>query len=668
MLKKYFTFLLLFCAVMHGAENYPGKLKRQDGRIFLEIHGKQIYPSGLRWWLGKKADKDFYAEPGVVKDFSGQGIKIVFLSTSLGWKEDGTYDYTAIDRAVEKILKESSVYIIPAIDMRWGTAWWNKKNPGERYMRMVKGVVTPRGGSSTASFFSDRFRVKAETALRNYIRHMEEKGYASRVIGYQVNWGKAGEWISWEHLADMNPAALEKFRSFLRQKYKNDVKLLRSAWKDAAVCFDTAVPAAELHRTGNEHGYINDPADSSRIPDYVECYRTAITDMLLHFLRVVKSATSGRALAGAYVSPGYYYQQFERVVKSDSFDFGVSSSLYFNRRINGVSLSQAISLEAFRKNGKLYWHDADSRTYLWPDERSGVCLNVYESIMFNRREFGSMFTKGMGLTWYNLNWDRNVYNNAAIMKEIGKIQALSGAALETGCDFSSHAEIAVVYDPINVFRNPYRSNAPLFVNYLKMGAPVDFYTLNDLKHLVDAGTQYKLVILAGCGYLESEERGYIKVLQKDRRTLLFMYANGIAGKDGFDCSAVKELSGFDSVFETGSELKIHTVPEYRNLFPDVIPMLGQIAAPAGVRRLCVIPENGDEVIAVSARDGKAAFVIRRNSDWTAIQFPGYQTYPSVLRAIAELAGCRIFYPYTDSTIQSCRDFISLTGGAAEQEL
>ena len=91
-------------------------------------------------------------------------------------------------------------------------------------------------------------------------------------------------------------------------------------------------------------------------------------------------------------------------------------------------------------------------------------------------------------------------------------------------------------------------------------------------------------------------------------------------------------------------------------------MLGQIAAPAGVRRLCVIPENGDEVIAVSARDGQAAFVIRRNSDWSDIQFPGYQTYPSVLRAIAELAGCRIFYPYTDSTIQSCRDFISLTGG------
>ena len=42
MLKKYFTFLLLFCAVMHGAENYPGKLKRQDGRIFLEIHGKEF--------------------------------------------------------------------------------------------------------------------------------------------------------------------------------------------------------------------------------------------------------------------------------------------------------------------------------------------------------------------------------------------------------------------------------------------------------------------------------------------------------------------------------------------------------------------------------------------------------------------------------------------------
>ena len=93
-----------------------------------------------------------------------------------------------------------------------------------------------------------------------------------------------------------------------------------------------------------------------------------------------------------------------------------------------------------------------------------------------------------------------------------------------------------------------------------------------------------------------------------------------------------------------------------------MPLLGQINAPSGARRLCVVPAENDNIIAVNARDGKAAWVIRKYPDWTAIQFPGYQTYSGILLEIVKTAGVKINYPYTDATYQACREFICVTGG------
>jgi len=659
-----FIALLYVSSAFASPVAYPARLVRGRNGMILEIDGKRVYPQASRFLPGFKSEKLFLADPGPVREFSDQGVKIAFVGTELGWRKDGKYDYSAVDRQLRKALEDPSVYIIPAIDMRWRTGWWPLANPGERYTRMVKGKQVPRTGmSTTASFFSDKFRDEASEALRHYIRHIEEQGWAHRVLGYQVNWGRAAEWIAWEHLADLNPHAVAAFRKFLKEKYNGDVAALRKAWKDETVDFATAYPAANMWRTADRDGYINDPAEGRRIPDYVECYRRRTTDMLLHFMGVVKDATGGKALAGTYASPGYYYQQFERIAASDRIDFGVSSSSYLNRTINGVYLTQAISLETFRKNGKLYWHDADARTHLWPEERFRGSENIYESLMSSlRRDFGSVFVKSAGITWFSLNQNRNVFGDRAIMDDIGRIRALCDSALRFDADLSSSAEAAVVYDPENIFRNPYRSNAPFYVSYIKTGIPVDFYPVYDLGHLVKAKKQYKLVVLLGCGTLTGQQREWIKALRGDRRTLLFMYANGIVDGDRFDPASSGELSGFRYEFVPGADTKVNIAPAWRDRFGASMPLPGQINAPSGARRLRIIPTEKDEVIAVSGTDGKAAWVRRRYPDWTAIQFPGYQTYPAVLRRIAESSGIRIIYPYSDGSYQSCRDFVCVTGG------
>ena len=416
-------------------------------------------------------------------------------------------------------------------------------------------------------------------------------------------------------------------------------------------------------RTAHRDGYINDPSEGRRIPDYVECYRRRTTDMLLHFTGVVKDATGGKALAGTYASPGYYYQQFERIAASDRIDFCVSSSFYGNRAINGVSLTQAVSLEIFRQNGKLYWHDADARTHLWPGERFRGSENIYESLMSAlRRDFGSVFVKRAGITWFSLNPERNIFADRAIMDDLARIRAVCDSALQLKADFSSNAEAAVVYDPANVFRNPYRSIAPFFISYVQTGIPVDFYPVYALGHLANAKKQYKLVVLLGCGTLTEQQREWIKSLRGDDRTLLFMYASGIVDGDKFSPDRAGELSGFKYEFVPGADVRMNIAPAWRDTFGPSLPMLGQINAPSGARRLRIVPNENDEVIAVSGTDGKPSWAMRKHPEWTAIQFPGYQTYPAVLRKIAAAAGIRINYPYSDGSYQSCREFICVTGG------
>lgn len=667
MKKLIFLAAIFSIFFVYGSEaNYPARLVKGKSGMVLEINGKRCYPHASRFlwnWSGK-GEKVYLAEPAPVKEFSKQGVKIAFVGTELGWRPEGKYDYTHVDKMIGKALEDPSVYIIPAIDMRWETVWWQRVNPGERFMRIVKGKIEPRnGGSTTASFFSDKFRDEASEAVRNYIKHIEEKKWAHRVIGYQINWGRAAEWIAWEHLSDLNPHAISKFREYLKVKYRNDTAALRKAWKDETVDFSTAYPAGNMLRTADKDGYINDPAEGRKIPDYVEFYRQRTTDMLLHFMKVIKDATANKALAGTYASPGYYYQEFDRIAVSDQIDFCVSSAFYNNRSIIGTSLTQAVSCETFRKNNKLYWHDADARTHIWESEHYRGSKNVYESLMAAlRREFGGIFVKQMGLTWFSLNPAANVFDNKAIMEDINRMRAICDSAVQLDADFSGNAQVAIVYEPARVFSSPYRSTAPIFINYIQMGVPVDFYPLYDLKHLAKVKKQYKLVVLLGCGTLTEKQRDWIKSLQSDQRTLLFMYANGIVKGDKFSTAYASELSGFKYEFLPTAEQKINILPAWQQKFGISMPLLGQINAPSGARRLCIIPSANDNIIAVNAKDGKAAWAIRQYPDWTAIQFPGYQTYSGVLLEIAKSAGVKINYPYTDATCQACREFICVTGG------
>ncbi|MBR7144625.1 MAG: hypothetical protein IKD10_06745, partial [Lentisphaeria bacterium] len=149
MKKLIFLAAIFSIFLVYGSDSkYPARLVKGKYGMVLEINGKRCYPHASRFlwnWSGK-GEKVYLAEPAPVKEFAKQGVKIAFVGTELGWRPEGKYDYTHVDKMIGKALEDPSVYIIPAIDMRWETVWWQRVNPGERFMRIVKGKIEPRNG------------------------------------------------------------------------------------------------------------------------------------------------------------------------------------------------------------------------------------------------------------------------------------------------------------------------------------------------------------------------------------------------------------------------------------------------------------------------------------------------------------------------------------------
>jgi len=166
--------------------NYPAEIKNVNGSPALFINGKRTFPMALRWLTGRHpGEKHFHTPDGVIEDFAKHGVKIVFCGTELGWRGIGKFDYSEIDRHIAKIIANKDVYIILAIDMRSMNYWFPKQFPDEQLILKKNGKLVPQPRVA-GSYFSDKLRTHLGDALQRYIRHIEERNWASRVIGYQI--------------------------------------------------------------------------------------------------------------------------------------------------------------------------------------------------------------------------------------------------------------------------------------------------------------------------------------------------------------------------------------------------------------------------------------------------------------------------------------------------
>ncbi|MGC9316582.1 MAG: ThuA domain-containing protein, partial [Armatimonadota bacterium] len=392
-----------------------------------------------------------------------------------------------------------------------------------------------------------------ERMLRDLIRHMEGSDYAGHIIGYQPAGGRASEWYWYgdTRAIDFAPAAIERWRVWLSDRYGGEVRALREAWGRPDATFEAAQPPTPQEREATHHGLFRDPVQGRRVVDYLRFLSDMVSRNILRSCRIVKEETGGEKIAGVFYGYSLYtprqdgFQALEQVLVSPDVDFLCSPTSYDHRRGGEPGSFVSTYFGSYRLHGKLYWDEVDTRTHLYPGHVSYRTESLDETLAVLQRAVGHSLTRGTSLWWFLLAGNAT-FHQAEVMDEIAALKETCDQALDD--DREPVADVAVFVDEPSMYHAA--GEYAVLRAYLRdtvdelarMGAPHDIYLLSDIadEHLPD----YRLYIFLNAWAIDEATQAAIDAkVRRGGKVAVWVYAPGYVAGASLSEEAMAELTG-----------------------------------------------------------------------------------------------------------------------------
>ncbi len=585
----------------------------------------------------------------------------------MGHIEPDKYDYGEYDRYFGAILEiDPDAWFLPHIGIS-GPLWWQKAHPEEMSLR-EDGVREP------TSFASEVWKRDMGDDLRKLIAYLRCAPYADRIIGYIIYSGYTAEWQMWgtwqPSRDDYSQPALHAFRKFLRNRYETDVKL-RAAWADDNVTLDSAEMPRWTKRRPPGPQVLRNPATERQAMDFYEFISNMTADAILHFARIARQATDGKALVGtyyAYLSAHGINQQdsghlaARRVFDSPDIDFLMSPPNYWYRK-PGEACTFMSATDSMRIRGKLWLDESDHRTFLTdPGAGYGRASTLEETLGVFWMEFAEILTKRAAVSWFDMGggW----FSHPGILADMGRAASLMKKELPHRKPFNP--EIGVFVDPESFYwMRSTTANSALVLHQIvtmpQSGAPWDFCLLSDIgdKRLPD----YKFYVFLNAFRVDDACReAIIRKLRRNKATALFVYAPGYFGAGGPSLENMRALTGIcivkDDTEGTPQIVLDATAPMVQGL---------NFSEPVGAKNLTVAPvffadEPKVQVIGRLAGSQRAGLVLKRMDGWTSIYSAAMTLPPPLMRRIARQAGVHIWLE-SDDSLYTDGKFVGIHAGS-----
>lgn len=529
-----FFIVVLLCSEGLQAQRFAplsSEVRMEGGVPQLFINGNPYPPYAYMSYLG---EEKFYAEvaeaglhlyniPAYLGD---RGIN---SSSGIGpfrpaiWTGNRRYDLSSITNDFDELLKADPLAkVIIRIHLDPPT-WWEKEHPEEV-------CALPGGGSLRTSFFSRKWQREAGKALEYCVKWLLDSPYAAHLAGIHVAGGFTEEWFYHfrKEFYDESEVRLAGFRDWLRDKYGNK-GTLRQAWKDNEVDFRTAAPA-DISGTDKEKSWRK--AGDQRYFDTFDFHAGTMAGHINYFSRIVKKASKGRLLTGAFYGYHYFVTDPRRghgalanVLESPYLDYLSSPNDY--RRQAGEDWPPMAAIKSVQLHGKLWLAENDTRTSVTTllkdrapeidppgDYYSSAIWHGPEDIQTSRsfllKNLGRMLAYGYGGWWFDM-WG-GWFSDPELLEVIAQAQEFfkryPSATLE-----EMEPEVAVVVDERLQFRD--KSYGSLTRQILgnryalgKTGAPYDLYLRSDLDKIPPG--KYKVLWLMGIPDLKEDELNMVK--------------------------------------------------------------------------------------------------------------------------------------------------------------
>jgi hypothetical protein len=392
--------------------------------------------------------------------------------------------------------------------------------------------------------------------------------------------------------------------------------------------------------------------------DFYEFSSNMTADAILHFARIAREATAGKALVGtyyAYLSAHGINQQdsghlaARRVFDSPDIDFLMSPPNYWYRK-PGEAATFMSATDSLRMRGKLWLDESDHRTHLTePGAGYGRAATLEETLGVFWREFAEVLTKRAAVSWFDMHggW----FSHPQILADMGRAAAIAKTSLPRRKPFAP--EVAVFVDPESFYwMRSTTANSALVLNQIatmpQSGATWDFCLLSDI---ADARLpDYKLYVFLNAFRVDAARReAILRKLKRNNATALFVYAPGWFDADGASLDNMHALTG------------IRIAKDDAEGAPQ-ITLDGETAV-IGAKNLKVSPlfyadDSGAQVLGRLVGSARPGLVTKKMDGWTSIYSAAMTLPPSLMRRIAREAGVHIWLE-TDDALYTDGQFLGL---------
>ncbi len=609
--------------------------------------------------------------------FSSTPSEAGYFLSNVVWTAPNKWDYSQVDhRCMMVINSDSQAHFFPRLYLR-APKWWCDKHP-EEMVTYDPGDGKPlpfihNDEHQVPSWSSEIWRKDTAEAIRRYIRHMEQSPWADRVIGYHVASGTTEEWMMWggneDQWVDYSKPNREAFHRWLKAKYSS-VEALRAAWNDADVDFNSAKIPTKAQRMESELYELHDPKKSQAVIDYTLYTSDLVAETIAYFAKVIKDATHREKLVGAFY--GYVLQlvgeqrqqnaghlAMDKLLACPDVDFMTSPSSYAFRA-PGTGYSHFMSLtDTIKAHGKLWMDENDYRTWLTGGKvgEFGQAATYEESLTQQRRELGHVLGKGVGMWWFDMGggW----FDDPRMMREIGDMNRIAEETV--AWDRSPNDEIAYVLDPKSLawMRTANYISGPMILHQLpqlgRVGAPFGTYMLDDLELI----PPHKMYVFICCVAPTEQQRQMIdRVVKRDGRIAVWVYAPGIYRSGQLDVSGMQALTGINLKMEN-RKAYAHVTLLGDNPWLDGLKKGDVFGLDSDVGPVIYADDAEAQVLGQITKSELAGLVVRKYPQWTSFYSAAPVVPTALLRNIAKAAGVHL-YTEGGETVYANRSILSVS--------
>ncbi len=674
-------------AVRGDKPSCVAKLVRDKGILKIAINGEVFEPLAYR---------SYRPTAELIRGFAGTGMKLANV-THTGmlctldvpyslfgevWTGPQRFNWDNFDAQME-LFEASAPGAYYNIALQLDTRDWALKAHPE-WSNCYWNLVEMAG--------HEPWRIETAESLQEFLRQIEAR-YGDRVFAYSLLCGSSTEWYT-------NSQGNGRPEAAIREHPLKTAAFRRFTGDPTA----TMPPLDVLQRTS--HGVFRDPVADAEALRYWRFHHAIIGDAIVYFAGKAQEVLQHKKLLGLFY--GYLTQLnserllqeghlgYERVWSCPNLDMIYAPAKYGKPRSFEGASGYLLTVDSLDLHGKLVFQEIDHTTHIARDTvENGRKIpggntklpDAFATRQVLRREFALTRAKRTALWWFDFLGGN--YASPEMMSMVAELVRAQDRLRDV--PMRSVAEIAVFGDVPSMFHINARSSVAddLLVQppdaLARIGAPHDIYNFSDLDHAGLPWERYKLCIFLNPFVISEEKRACIRSkVQRNGRTLLWVYAPNYIQKDGFSVEGIASLTEIKVVRRNEGRSAVTVRPE--GLFARVGAAVRYGFTPgqnSGAPRdqtfdmrskglletapLFEVRDEAAQTCGVYDSDGASALAVKKLGSYTSVYSAVGNLPAELYREIARAAGVHIYYEGNDPTYINSRLFgIHMQGDAVSE--